>query len=181
MHGLPVRNAACATRTVSSGTGGSGCWGRSDIGDLRTGEAPTLPSAYRCFRQQCLLGREQRLDRRLRQHRGEEPHRHVASEQPIPVLGEGGRVPHRVIDAEADEPAEQQVELDPLHTWAAVPADACSDTANPAAFPVSHGVPRVDDRRVLSGIIYVIRHGLQCRDARPPTLDGRKPTIFRLR
>jgi len=27
-------------------------------------------------------------------------------------------------------------------------------------FPLSHGVPRVDDRRVLSGIIYVIRHGL---------------------
>jgi putative transposase len=32
-------------------------------------------------------------------------------------------------------------------------------------FPLSHGVPRVDDRRVLSGIIYVIRHGLQWRDA----------------
>lgn len=34
-------------------------------------------------------------------------------------------------------------------------------------FPLSHGVPRVDDRRVLSGIIYVIRHGLQWRDAPP--------------
>jgi putative transposase len=32
-------------------------------------------------------------------------------------------------------------------------------------FPLSHGVPRVDDRRVVSGIIYVIRHGLQWRDA----------------
>ena len=32
-------------------------------------------------------------------------------------------------------------------------------------FPRSHGVPRVDDRRVVSGIIYVIRHGLQWRDA----------------
>jgi putative transposase len=31
--------------------------------------------------------------------------------------------------------------------------------------PLSHGIPRVDDRRVLSGIIYVIRHGLQWRDA----------------
>lgn len=28
-------------------------------------------------------------------------------------------------------------------------------------FPLSHGVPRVDDRRVVSGIVYVIRHGLQ--------------------
>lgn len=34
-------------------------------------------------------------------------------------------------------------------------------------FPLSHGVPRVDDRRVISGIIYVIRHGLQWRDAPP--------------
>jgi transposase len=34
-------------------------------------------------------------------------------------------------------------------------------------FPLSHGVPRVDDRRVVSGIIYVIRNGLQWRDAPP--------------
>ena len=32
-------------------------------------------------------------------------------------------------------------------------------------FPLSHGVPRVDGRRVLSGIIYVIRNGLQWKDA----------------
>jgi transposase len=32
-------------------------------------------------------------------------------------------------------------------------------------FPLSHGVPRVDDRRVLSGIFYVIRNGLQWKDA----------------
>jgi transposase len=34
-------------------------------------------------------------------------------------------------------------------------------------FPLSHGVPRVDDRRVLSGIIFVIRGGLRWRDAPP--------------
>ena len=28
-------------------------------------------------------------------------------------------------------------------------------------FPRSHGVPRVDDRRIVSGIIYVIKQGLQ--------------------
>lgn len=28
-------------------------------------------------------------------------------------------------------------------------------------FPRFHGVPRVNDRRVVSGIIYVIKHGLQ--------------------
>lgn len=27
-------------------------------------------------------------------------------------------------------------------------------------FPLSHGVPRVDDRRIVSGIIFVIRNGL---------------------
>jgi transposase len=34
-------------------------------------------------------------------------------------------------------------------------------------FPLSHGVERVDDRRVISGIIYVIRNGLQWKDAPP--------------
>jgi len=32
-------------------------------------------------------------------------------------------------------------------------------------FPLAHGVPRVDDRRVVSGIIYVIKHSLQWKDA----------------
>ena len=30
-------------------------------------------------------------------------------------------------------------------------------------FPLSHGVPRVDDRRIISGIIFVIRNGLRWR------------------
>ena len=34
-------------------------------------------------------------------------------------------------------------------------------------FPLSHGIPRVDDRRVVSGIVYVIRNGLQWKDAPP--------------
>ena len=32
-------------------------------------------------------------------------------------------------------------------------------------FPLAHGIPRVDDRRVISGIVYVIKHGLQWKDA----------------
>jgi transposase len=28
-------------------------------------------------------------------------------------------------------------------------------------FPLSHGIPRVDDRRVVSGIIFVIKNGLR--------------------
>ncbi len=33
------------------------------------------------------------------------------------------------------------------------------------SFPNSHGVPRVDDRRVLSGIIFTNRNGLRRCDA----------------
>ena len=43
-------------------------------------------------------------------------------------------------------------------------------------FPLSHGVPRVDDRRVISGIIFVIRNGLRWRDA-PPDYGPHK-TIY---
>ena len=32
-------------------------------------------------------------------------------------------------------------------------------------FPRSRGLRRVDDRRVISGIVYVIRHGLRWKDA----------------
>ena len=32
-------------------------------------------------------------------------------------------------------------------------------------FPKSHGKPRVDDRRVMSGIIFINRNGLRWRDA----------------
>jgi transposase len=32
-------------------------------------------------------------------------------------------------------------------------------------FPLSHCVPRVDDRRVVSGIVYVLKNGLQWKDA----------------
>ncbi len=34
-----------------------------------------------------------------------------------------------------------------------------------SAFPAATRVPRVDDRRVVSGIVYVIKHGLQWKDA----------------
>ena len=43
-------------------------------------------------------------------------------------------------------------------------------------FSLSHGVPRVDDRRVVSGIVYVIRNGLQWKDA--PTGYGPHKTLY---
>ncbi len=44
-------------------------------------------------------------------------------------------------------------------------------------FPLSHGVPRVDDRRIISGIIFVIRNGLRWRDApvEYPKADSPQP------
>ena len=43
-------------------------------------------------------------------------------------------------------------------------------------FPLSHGMPRVDDRRVISGIVFVIRNGLRWRDA--PRQYGPHKTIY---
>ena len=43
-------------------------------------------------------------------------------------------------------------------------------------FPLSHGVPRVDDRRVISGIIHVLRNGLRWRDA--PQAYGPHKTLY---
>ena len=43
-------------------------------------------------------------------------------------------------------------------------------------FPLSHGVPRVDDLRVVSGIIHVIKRGLQWRDA--PAEYGPPKTLY---
>lgn len=43
-------------------------------------------------------------------------------------------------------------------------------------FPLSHGIPRVDDRRIISGVVYVIKHGLMWRDA--PKGYGPHKTIY---
>lgn len=43
-------------------------------------------------------------------------------------------------------------------------------------FPLAHGVPRVDDRKVISGIVYVIKHGLQWKDA--PKDYGPHKTLY---
>lgn len=43
-------------------------------------------------------------------------------------------------------------------------------------FPLSHGIPRVDDRRIVSGIIFVIRNGLRWRDA--PAAYSPHKTIY---
>ena len=42
--------------------------------------------------------------------------------------------------------------------------------------PLSHRVPRVNDRRIISGIIFVSRNGLRWRDA--PAEYGPHTTIY---
>ncbi len=43
-------------------------------------------------------------------------------------------------------------------------------------FPKSHGKPRVDDKRVMSGIIFINRNGLRWRDA--PSEYGPHKTLY---
>ena len=43
-------------------------------------------------------------------------------------------------------------------------------------FPLSHGLPKVDDGRILSGNIFVVRNGLRWRDA--PAAYGPQKTIY---
>ena len=43
-------------------------------------------------------------------------------------------------------------------------------------FPLSHGIPRVDDRLIVSAIIFVIKNGLRWRDA--PRAYGPHKTIY---
>nr|WP_308445930.1 transposase [Ruegeria spongiae] len=45
-------------------------------------------------------------------------------------------------------------------------------------FPKSHGKPRVDDRRVLSGIIFINRNGLRWSDA--PREYGPPKTLYKV-
>ena len=58
------------------------------------------------------------------------------------------------------------------HFWL---SDAQMERLRPF-FPKSRGKPRVDDRRVLSGIIYVQKNGLQWKDA--PAVYGPPKTLY---
>jgi transposase len=43
-------------------------------------------------------------------------------------------------------------------------------------FPLAHGIPHVDDRRVVNGIVHVTRNGLQWKDA--PKAYGPHKTLY---
>lgn len=55
------------------------------------------------------------------------------------------------------------------------PTDAQMERLRPF-LPLSDGVPRVDDRRVLSGIIFIKRNGLRWGDA--PLAYGLPKTLY---
>ncbi|ESY99785.1 transposase IS5 [Mesorhizobium sp. LNHC209A00] len=60
----------------------------------------------------------------------------------------------------------------PDHYWL---AEAQLERIKPF-LPRSHGTPRVDDRRVISGIVHVIRNGLRWRDV--PEVYGPHKTLY---
>jgi transposase len=63
-------------------------------------------------------------------------------------------------------------------TWDERPVlvDGGADGASAATFPKSHGNPRVDDRQVLSGSVFVNRNELRWRDA--PSDYGPHKTLY---
>ena len=65
-----------------------------------------------------MLVRQQRLDLRMVQKPGHELREHIAVLQPLPVLGEGGRVPDRIVRRQSHEPAVQKIVVQLLHQLA---------------------------------------------------------------
>ena len=65
-----------------------------------------------------MLVRDEALPFGQLKHAREELARHVGAQQPIPVDAEHRSIPHGVVHAETDEPADQQVVLELLHQQA---------------------------------------------------------------
>ncbi len=68
-----------------------------------------------------VIVRQQRFHLAVRQDGGQKYARHRGGQQPVAVLGEHRRHPDRVVNAEAHDPAEQQVILHLLHQLALGP------------------------------------------------------------
>ncbi len=62
--------------------------------------------------------RQQRLDLRMVQKLGHELGKHLAVLQPVAVLGEYGRVPHRIVGRKSHEPAVQKIVVQLLNQLA---------------------------------------------------------------
>jgi hypothetical protein len=83
-----------------------------------------LKTLHRCpgFDQRAIdrkmIRAQEPLHARLRQNRAQQLGGDVALQKPIAVLGERRVVPCHIVHADPDEPAEQQVELQPVHQLA---------------------------------------------------------------
>ena len=62
-----------------------------------------------------MIRAEQLLYPRRRQNRAQQLGGDVAFQQAFAVLGKCRVIPRRIVDANADEPAKQEVELEPIH------------------------------------------------------------------
>ena len=107
---------------------------------------------------------EQALLLGLRADRLEEGLGDVPGEEPIPVLGEHGRVPDRLVQVEADEPTEQEIVVELLHELPLAPdaverleqqgaEELLRRDRGPAGVGVQQGEAR---RQLLQG---AVRHG----------------------
>src|SRR5882672_1915945 len=65
-----------------------------------------------------MLVRQQWFDLRMVQKPGHELREHIAVLQPLAVLGEGGRVPDRIVRRQSHEPAIQKIVVQLLHQLA---------------------------------------------------------------
>ena len=71
----------------------------------------SVPSTEKC-------SLEKPLDPRLRQEGSQKRSCNITRQKPVSVLRERRVIPHRIVDPNADEPAEQKVVLQPLHQLA---------------------------------------------------------------
>jgi hypothetical protein len=62
-----------------------------------------------------MIRAEQLLHPRLRQNRAQQLGGDVAFQQALAVLGKCRVIPRRIVDANTDKPAKQEVELQPIH------------------------------------------------------------------
>jgi hypothetical protein len=62
--------------------------------------------------------RQQLLDLRLGEQRGQKVLCDLGRQQPVPVLREYRMIPYRIVDPQANEPTEQKIEIQPLHQLA---------------------------------------------------------------
>lgn len=54
-------------------------------------------------------------------------------------------------------------------------AERCADTPDSPVFPLSHGIPQVDEQLIVLAMIFVIKNDLRWRDA--PRAYGPHKTI----